>query len=165
VRYYVTIGDRTLEVDLRGPRPVVDGTEIEAELVSVPGSPVRHLLADGRGHALLATPGERRGAWSLAVGAHRLALDVVDERTRAIREMTGGAETEAVRAVVAPMPGLVVRVDVEVGQTVTAGQGVVVVEAMKMENELKAPADGVVASIVVQPGQTVEKGATLVTLE
>jgi biotin carboxyl carrier protein len=52
-----------------------------------------------------------------------------------------------------------------VGQTVTAGQGVVVVEAMKMENELKAPADGVVASIVVQPGQTVEKGATLVTLE
>jgi pyruvate carboxylase subunit B len=63
------------------------------------------------------------------------------------------------------MPGLVVRVLVEPGDVVRAGQGVVIVEAMKMENELKAPADGTVARIDVQPGKTVEKGTTLVTLE
>jgi pyruvate carboxylase subunit B len=79
--------------------------------------------------------------------------------------MTGGADDVADRTVVAPMPGLILKVEVEVGQAVKAGQGVVVVEAMKMENELKAPADGVVARIEVQPGQTVDKGATLLVLE
>jgi biotin carboxyl carrier protein len=79
--------------------------------------------------------------------------------------MTGGADDVADKTIVAPTPGLVVEVEVEVGQTVRAGQGVVVVEAMKMENELKAPADGVVASIAVQPGQTVDKGAVLLVLE
>jgi pyruvate carboxylase subunit B len=92
-------------------------------------------------------------------------VDAVDERTRAIREMTGAGEEEAQKVVVAPMPGLVIKVEVEVGQQVRAGQGVVIVEAMKMENELKAPADGVVARIEVEPGRTVEKGATLIVLE
>ena len=79
--------------------------------------------------------------------------------------MTGGGADVADKTILAPMPGLVLKVEVEVGQAVRAGQGVVVVEAMKMENELKAPADGVVASIAVQPGQTVDKGATLIVLE
>ena len=69
------------------------------------------------------------------------------------------------KKIVAPMPGLVVRLNVSVGDSVIVGQGLVVVEAMKMENELKAPADGVVASIAVQPGQTVDKGAVLLVLE
>jgi pyruvate carboxylase subunit B len=60
------------------------------------------------------------------------------------------------------MPGLVVRVEVAEGQSVTAGQGVVIMEAMKMENELKAEAAGVVGKILVQPGQAVEKGAVLI---
>ena len=63
------------------------------------------------------------------------------------------------------MPGLVVKVEVAVGDRVTAGQGVVIVEAMKMENELKAPVDGVVARIAVQERQTVDKGTTLIVLE
>jgi len=67
--------------------------------------------------------------------------------------------------VVAPMPGLIVRVNVSPGDTVAAGQGLVVVEAMKMENELKAPADGVVARVSVEAGAAVEKGAVLVVLE
>lgn len=57
------------------------------------------------------------------------------------------------------------KIEVEVGQPVKAGQGVIVVEAMKMENELKAPADGVVAKILVEERQTVDKGATLLVLE
>ena len=61
------------------------------------------------------------------------------------------------------MPGLVVKVQVEVGQEVTAGQPVLVLEAMKMENELKAAGPGVVDQILVKPGQAVEKGAVLVT--
>jgi pyruvate carboxylase subunit B len=62
------------------------------------------------------------------------------------------------------MPGLVVRVSVSVGDTVSAGQGLVVVEAMKMENELRASAAGVVTAVLAVPGHVVEKGAVLVEL-
>lgn len=165
MRYFVTIGDRVVEVDLTGHTPVVDGTPLQAQLVALPGTPVRSLLVDGRSHTLSAQPGDRRGRWTITVGRDRFTADAVDERTRAIREMSGGADAEAEKTVAAPMPGLVVKIEVEVGQAVRAGQGVVVVEAMKMENELKAPADGVVSKILVQERQTVEKGATLIVLE
>jgi len=165
MKYFVTIGKRTVEVDLTGHTPRVDGTPVEAQLVLLPGTPVRSLLVDGRSHTLSAHPGERRGRWHIALGRERYRVDAVDERTRAIREMTGAAEVEAVKTVVAPMPGMVMKIDVEVGQAVRAGQGVVVLEAMKMENELKAPADGVVAKILVQERQTVEKGTVLIVLD
>jgi pyruvate carboxylase subunit B len=165
MRYFVTIAGRDVEVDLTGATPVVDGTPMDAQLVALPGTDTRHLLVNGRSYAITAAPGDRRGRWQVGVGAERFTADAVDERTRAIREMTGGGADLAGKTLVAPMPGLVVKVEVEVGQAVRAGQGVVVVEAMKMENELKAPSDGVVASIAVQPGQTVDKGATLLVLE
>ena len=165
MKYFVTVGDRTLEVDLTGHQPSVDGRPVEAQLTHLPGTPVRSLILDGRSRSMTVQPGDRRGRWSIALDGRRYAADAVDERTRAIREMTGGAEETVDRTIVAPMPGLVVKVDVEVGQAVRAGQGVVVVEAMKMENELKAPADGVVAKIHVEPRQTVEKGTVLITLE
>ncbi|HEV2146378.1 MAG TPA: biotin/lipoyl-containing protein [Longimicrobiaceae bacterium] len=165
MRYFVTIAGREIEVDLTGPTPVVDGTPVHAEMAALPGTPVRNLLVDGRSHPFVAQAGERRGRWEISVEGTRLTADAIDERTRAIREMTGGADLEAEKTIAAPMPGLVVRVEVEVGQQVRAGQGVVIVEAMKMENELKAPADGVVARIEAQAGQTVEKGATLIVLE
>ncbi len=165
MKYFVTVGDRTVEVDLSGPTPMVDGTPVEAHMAVLPGTHVRTLQVDGRSHTLTAKAGDRRGRWQIALGRERFTVDAVDERTRAIREMTGGGEAEAEKVVTAPMPGLVVKVEVEVGQAVKAGQGVVIVEAMKMENELKAPADGVVAKILVQERQTVEKGATLIVLE
>jgi biotin carboxyl carrier protein len=165
MRYFVTICDREIEVDLSGAHPVVDGREVHAELGTAQGGAVRHLIVDGRSVPMVARRGERRGRWQLAIGAERLSAEAVDERTRAIREMAGESAEETEKTIVAPMPGLVVRIDVEVGQQVKAGQGVVVVEAMKMENELKAPGDGVIAEIRASAGETVEKGAVLLVLE
>ena len=165
MKYFVTVGDRTVEVDLTGHQPIVDGTPVEAHMTLLPGTAVRSLDVDGRSHTLSARPGERRGRWHIALGGERFTVDAVDERTRAIREMTGAGEDVADKTILAPMPGLVLKVEVEVGQAVKAGQGVVIVEAMKMENELKAPSDGVVAKVLVQERQTVEKGATLIVLE
>ena len=65
---------------------------------------------------------------------------------------------------VAPMPGMVVRGDVAEGDIVEAGQGVVIMEAMKMENELTAEAQGIVSKIHIEEGQAVEKGKVLVDL-
>ena len=92
-------------------------------------------------------------------------LEVVDERTRHLRSLTAVARAATGGVIRAPMPGLVARVLVEPGSPVAAGAGVLVLEAMKMENELRTTAAGVVAAIRVSAGETVEKGQVLVELE
>lgn len=164
MRYSVTIAGQTVEVDLSGDRPVVDSQRVDAELLTLPGTETRSLQLSGASHTAVVRPG-RRGFWNVGVNGRFVEAEVVDERTRTIRAMSGTAEVAAAKVILAPMPGLVVRINVQPGDTVHAGQGIVAVEAMKMENELKAPADGVVTSIGVVVGQTVEKGATLVVFE
>jgi pyruvate carboxylase subunit B len=165
VRYHVSVAGRTFEIDFEGTDVIVDGTAVEAQLAALPGTPIRHLRSGGIASTWLVAPGDRRGEWELQRGGERFSVEALDERTRAIREMAGGEDVEAEKTVVAPMPGLVLRLEVAEGDQVVEGQGVVVVEAMKMENELKAPADGTVTRISVSAGDTVEKGATLVVLE
>ena len=164
MKYFVTVRGRTIEVDLDANGMRVDGREVSAELRELPGSRVRHLLADGSALALVAAPVEA-GVWDLYVEGARHRIEVVDERTRAIRAMTGqSAAARGPAPIKAPMPGLVTRIEVAPGDVVHAGQGIVVIEAMKMENELRADADAIVESVLVTPGQAVEKGAILVQL-
>lgn len=163
--YHVSVAGRAYEVDVSTSELLLDGEPVEAQLAALPGTPIRHLRADGDATTWLVFPGRRRGEWQLQSGATRLAVEAIDERTRAIREMAGGEDVEAEKTVVAPMPGLILRVEVAEGDEVAEGQGVVVVEAMKMENELKAPAAGVVTRVSVNAGDTVEKGAVLIVLE
>ena len=90
-------------------------------------------------------------------------VEVLDERARHLRQLAGsGRGKRGGNVLKAPMPGLVVRVEVEPGQAVVEGQGVVVLEAMKMENELRASAAATVAAVRVAPGAAVEKGDVLV---
>ena len=162
--YHVTIGDTTRVVSLEPDGVTVDGTPIDVDFERLEGGPVRSLLLDGRSHRLSAT---RSGSeqWDLYLRGRRFAASVVDERTRVIREMTGaGAGPTGPRPIIAPMPGMVVRVEAAEGDVVQAGQGVVIVEAMKMENELAAESGGVVSRVLVSEGQAVEKDQVLVDL-
>ena len=162
--YHVTVEGRTFEVEL-GPDGIsVDGRRVEADFARLKDGGARSLLVDGASYRIAA---RRVGpeTWDLHSRGLRLRADVVDERTRAIREMTGGAAGAAgPRPVVAPMPGMVVKVEVEEGDVVEAGQGVVIVEAMKMENELKTDARATVLKIRVEEGQAVDKDELLVEL-
>jgi pyruvate carboxylase subunit B len=165
VKYFVTIGAQTLEVEVEGGRVSVGGETLEAHLAAVPGTPLYHLLLAGESWTVAAQPLERAGAWMLGVVGERTAVDVVDERTRQLAMLTARPRAAGdAGPVVAPMPGLVVRVEVAEGQRVEAGAALVVIEAMKMENELRAPRAGVVKTVHVTPGEAVEKGAPLVTL-
>jgi biotin carboxyl carrier protein len=163
--YHVTIGTRTLRVELDGASVSVDGQPIDqVELAALPGTDVRHLLVNGESTTVVARRAEE--GWSLSVDGWPIAAAVIDERTRAIRAMTGrGGGAQGPKPVRAPMPGLIVRIEVAVGDTVRPGQPVVAMEAMKMENELKAEAAGVVSRILVEPGKAVEKGTVLVEFE
>jgi biotin carboxyl carrier protein len=166
MRYYVTIADTTFEVDVAADRTMVDGREVDATLIQVPGSPLRRLSVDGASHRVVAEPGESSGQWDLHLDGYQITADVVDERTRAIRALTGRANVaQGPKPIKAPMPGMIVRIEVQVGDRVQAGQGIVIIEAMKMENELKADAPGTVAKVLIAPGTAVEKGTVLIEFE
>jgi biotin carboxyl carrier protein len=116
-------------------------------------------------YRLVARRGGARGAYGISIDGRRFAVEALDERTRAIRDLSAASAAAAGPApLVAPMPGLIVRVNVAPGEEVQAGQGLVVMEAMKMENELRASSAGTVVAVRVTPGTAVEKGAVLVEL-
>ncbi len=89
----------------------------------------------------------------------------VEEETRYIIRTRGGKVAAGGQVLKSPLPGKVTFVQVAVGQAVAPGDGLVVLEAMKMENELKAQVRGVVTAVAVQAGQTVNPGDTLVVIE
>lgn len=165
MKYTVRIGELAHEVEVDGSHVRLDGVELEVQLAVLPGTPLYHLLLGGESWTVAAQPLEGVGRWALGVAGERVEVDVLDERTRAAQALAGTGQTPPGAATMrAPMPGLVVRVHAAPGQRVEAGAGLVVVEAMKMENELRAPHAGAVETVHVAVGQTVEKGAPLVTL-
>jgi pyruvate carboxylase subunit B len=164
MRYFVTLAGRTFEVVIEEDAVTVDGVPVPVDLAALPGTPLRHLVAGERAFELSARR-LGKGRWALDLGGRTLEADVVDERTRVIRALAATTPAAGPSPVRAPMPGLVVRVEVEPGQMIQAGQGVVIIEAMKMENELRADAPGVVSRVLVRAGQAVEKGAVLVEFE
>lgn len=166
MKYFVTVGEREVVVELDGEHATVDGVPYRsAHLTALPGTPIRHLALDG-GSEVLAVEALGRGLWGVGCRGERHELEVIDERTRHIRSLTGGGARASGPAVLkAPMPGMVMKVSVEPGQRVEAGAALVVLEAMKMENELRAPVAAVVKGVPVQAGQAVEKGQVLVEFE
>lgn len=165
MRYFVSVRGRQVTVDVDGDRVTVDGTACRASLQLLPDTVLRLLTVDGRPR-VLGVESLGRGVWALASAGERCEVEVVDERTRHIRSLAAAPDRAAAGGLLkAPMPGLVVRLEVEPGQTVAPGAGVIVLEAMKMENELRSPAGGRVKSVLVRPGQAVEKGQVLVEFE
>jgi len=166
MRYHVSLRDRTYAVDLNGATVSVDGERLEAHWAQIPGTPLIHLLLGKESWTVACQPLDDAGRrWAMGAVGERLELDVQDDRSKQIEALTGQSRRPPASGVIrAPMPGLVVRVEVTIGQAVEAGAGLVVVEAMKMENELRAPQRGVVQQIHVSAGERVEKGMPLVTL-
>ena len=163
-------------VQLNGERKVValesDGVRFEggppvhAELSDIEGSPVRMVKIGTHVYRVVVQKTQGRGRYTLWVDGYRFESEALDERTRAIRDLSAATAGPAGPApILAPMPGLIVRVSVKAGDRVEAGQGLVVMEAMKMENELRTTTAGVVRSVEVSAGMIVEKGALLVALE
>jgi biotin carboxyl carrier protein len=166
VKYVVTVNGQEFEVTLDGSMVRVGDIEAAANLVDVDGTPVRVVTIAGRVHRVLARRGGEPGQYTIHLDGFRFDVEAVDERTRAIRQLAGSAARPAgPTSLAAPMPGLVVRVLVLPGDRVEAGQRVVVIEAMKMENELRASTAGVVRSVLVTAGSAVEKGAVLIEFE
>ena len=145
-RYRVTVGAETLDVDARTPM-----------------SGLSSLLVDGVSHVADVAPGEGGALVDLDGATYR--VEVEESARHVIRTRGGAGAGGAGQTIKAPLPGKVTHVAVAVGDQVRRGDTVVVIEAMKMENEFKAAASGTVTEIRVQPGQAVNAGDVLVVLK
>ncbi|MEO7456512.1 MAG: biotin/lipoyl-containing protein [Gemmatimonadaceae bacterium] len=166
MKYVVKVGTRDIEVVLDGDSVTVDGVAWTAHVTDVEGTPVRMVTIGDEVHRVVARRGATRGRYTLWLDGFRHEVEALDERTRAIRELSGASqEASGPAPLMAPMPGMIVRVTVAVGDTVEPGQGLIVMEAMKMENELRAASAGTVKAIHARVGSAVDKGALLLELE
>ena len=148
-RVFAEVDGRSYELEAREPEPGV-------YLLTLGGRVYECRVGEGAGEA--------RGRAEVGVGGRTYEVALADpKRLRAAG--AGGADASGRAEVRAPMPGKVVRVLVERGARVEAGDGLVVVEAMKMQNEMKSPRAGTVAELHAEPGATVNGGDVLVVVE
>jgi len=140
----------------------VDGqeTEVDAALTA------RDVLSVLVGERAYEIKRERslQGELHMVIGSARYAVEVQDPRSLRTRRAVAGAEAGP-QKIKAAMPGKIVRIMVSEGDEVTAGQGIIVMEAMKMQNEMKSPKDGRVQKILTAEGSTVNAGDTLAIIE
>lgn len=164
--YDVIVDNKTHQVELtRGEKTwvcKVDGQQIEvdAELTT------RDVLSVLVGNKAYEIKRERSllGELHMVIGSTRYAVDVQDPRSLRTRRAHAGVEVGP-QKVKAPMPGKIVRVMVAEKDQVKAGQGIIVMEAMKMQNEMKAPKDGIVQKLLTAEGSAVNAGDTLAIIE
>ena len=179
----VDVGGRTRRVDTRGSEVLLDGQPVHIDTARLADA-VSLIVSRSSGHAVAGRHGRsydvaiaERGSGELVVHVNGLPIVVsaslaadrategpASRRSGASRVDAGSVAHRVVR-VVAPMPGRIAKVLVKVGDTVAARQGLVVVEAMKMENELRSPRAGLVVEVRVVEGARVEAHAVLVVVE
>ena len=159
-------GERTVRVEALGAhryRVSIDGEAHEVD-VRASGAGGMSLICAHRVHEVTLAAPQAEGR-AVFVGRHRIDVETVGLRQMALRRaQAGSAQAAGPQVVRAPMPGRVVAVLVKPGAEVKKGTGLVVVEAMKMENELRAPRDGTVRAVNVEVGAVVDSGAPLCTV-
>ncbi|NNL87073.1 MAG: biotin/lipoyl-binding protein [Myxococcales bacterium] len=147
-------GENHYEVKIDGETLHVDVTKSARTIYSV--------IEDGRQYEAMVD--ERRGdRLDISLGGRMFHLDVVDERTRLLAEAGSSAPTGP-QTVAADMPGKIVKIEAAVGQTVSEGEVILIIEAMKMENPIASPIDGVVKELGAAEGDAVDGGAMLFTV-
>ena len=165
MKYEVLLAGKTLVVDLARVndewKVSLDGKELDASVVEVAPNTFSVLL-NGESHQIRVAP-RADGTLTLHTGVAEYHAEVSDPRSW--RGRHGALEAEGRQQVAAPMPGKVIRVLVKQGDAVQRGQGLLVVEAMKMQNEIRSPKSGKVEKLSAREGQAVNAGEVLAWIE
>jgi biotin carboxyl carrier protein len=164
MRYITTVEDKQFLVEIIDEKHIsVDGKVYEVDFESVSGQPVYSLIVDGKSHESYVAPGDHD--WQVLIRGRLYPVTVEDEREKRLRSAAGGGVAETGEFHLrAPMPGLVVAILVEEGQAIKKGQVLLILESMKMQNELKSSRDGTIGRVRVRPGETVEQKQTLLSV-
>lgn len=164
MKYIATIDGQSYEIEINAAGQITaNGKVLEVDFQSIADQPVYSMLLNGQSYEANVYSGEH--LMEVLVRGHHFQVAVEDERQKRLREASAGSQVkEGEFNLVAPMPGLVIDVPVEPDQEVAQGENLVILESMKMQNELRAPRDGRVTSIRVKPGDSVKQNQVMVTL-
>ncbi|MCI0475129.1 MAG: biotin/lipoyl-binding protein [Anaerolineales bacterium] len=165
MKYTAIINDKTYDIEVGANNTVmVNGEPHNVDFRTIDGSALYSLLLDNASWEALV---DRNGdEYRVLIGGELNVVVVQDERTRKMAKAEGAQAAPTGEAIIkAPMPGLVRGVVVNVGDNVAAKQGVVILEAMKMENELRTPRAGIVKEVRVKAGDKVEQGQVLMIVK
>jgi biotin carboxyl carrier protein len=164
MKYIATIDEKQYEIEILSEGEILlDGKQLSADFQSVADQPVYSLLLDGQSFEASIHPSDN--AIQVLLRGQLLDVRVEDERQRRLRESSGGQVIQSGDIhLKAPMPGLVVTIQVEEGQQVASGEILIILESMKMQNELKAPREGIIGRLRVKPGDNVENNQVLLIL-
>lgn len=164
MKYIVSADEVKHEVEIKetehGLKAVFEGKELDVDFASAGDGALYSLIIDGESYRTVIS--HKQSLHSVYTRGYRFEYRVEDEQTHQMRAVIGESEAESGKQVIkAPMPGLVTKLLVGEGDPIAKGQGVIIIEAMKMENELKAKADGSVEKLHVKEGENVEKNQVL----
>jgi acetyl/propionyl-CoA carboxylase alpha subunit len=164
MKYVATSGEREILIDILDDQHItVDGIDYEIDFESVSEQTVYSLLANNKSYEALVYESDE--GWQVLLHGSQYVLLVEDERERRLRSSLGGGPAENVDFHLrAPMPGLIVSVPVSEGQVIEKGDVLVVLESMKMQNQLKSPRGGKVSRVQVKTGDSVEQRDTLLSV-
>ena len=164
MKYVTTIEGKEFEIEVVDDRHVRVGDRLlEVNFETVSGQPVYSLIVDGKSYESYVYPGDED--WQVLLRGRQFQAKVEDEREKRLKAAAGGGVAEGGEFhLKAPMPGLVVAIPVAEGQEVKKGQVLVILESMKMQNELKCPRDGTISHIKVKAGESVEQKQILLNL-
>jgi len=165
VKFVATIGDGVQTVEVTGEAGryrLTIGSEIREVDARRTAPGLYSLLIDGASYIVDVT--DRKGTYVVGVADETYVIRVEDETRHVIRTSGRATASAGPQSLAAPLPGKVTHVAVKAGDAVAAGDTLVIIEAMKMENELKAAAPGTVVEVRVQPGQAVTAGDVLVVI-
>lgn len=167
MKFWITLEGREAEVEVAAENGRVwlelEGRRLLADFRRLPDGEVYSLLMDGRAHVVRVASTGR--ALEVTIRGTTIPVDVRHPLEKLVQSAAGAARASTGETIESPMPGLVVTVRVEPGQTVAAGAAIAVVEAMKMQNELTARHGGIVTDVLVRPGDSVGAHQALVRLK
>jgi biotin carboxyl carrier protein len=163
MKYITTIDNKEYSLEIIDEKHInVDGKILEVDFKSVNGQPVYSLIIDGKSHEGYVYPDD--GNWQVLLRGRLYQATVEDEREKRMRTANGSVTNEGEFHLKAPMPGLVVTIPVAEGDPVKKGQVLLILESMKMQNELKSPKDGTIHRIRIKAGETVEQKQALLSV-
>lgn len=162
MKYITIINDQQFEIEIGSDGQLtVNGEPREVDFLSL-GPALYSVITDH--HSLEVVIDGESGKYDVLMLGHLYEAQVLDERALLMAQRRGGLGGGS-GEIISPMPGLIVKVPVTVGQEVAQGETVVILESMKMQNELKSPVSGIIESVQCESGQTVDKGALLIVIK
>ena len=163
MKYFAAVNGQEYEIEIEDGQVLVDGEAIVVDVSQIGVPELYSILLNGHSYEVLVE--EKRQEYAVTLAGQQFHVQVEDERSRRLNAGRKGPLVPTGELVVkAPIPGLVVKVLVQEGEDIPEDHPLVILEAMKMENEIRSLRAGVVRSVDVVAGQRVEQGAALLVL-